>query len=170
MERTMVDDARLVELVHDLESDRTERKRTAGDRSAIRKAICAMANDLPGHDRPGVIFVGVENDGSYADIDITDDLLVLLSGMRDNGDILPVPSMVVEKRTIEGHDVAVVTVTPAAEPPVRYRGRVWVRVGPSTREASADDERILRERRRSLTMCSPVTSEPSRNSWSRCAS
>lgn len=39
-------------------------------------------------------------------------------------------------------------VEPSSTPPVRYQGRVWVRVGPSVREASPDDERILAERRR----------------------
>lgn len=33
-------------------------------------------------------------------------------------------------------------------PPVRYRGRVWVRVGPTVRPASAEEEQRLSERRR----------------------
>ena len=51
-----------------------------------------------------------------------------------------------------GCDVAVVTVEPSAEPPVRYRGCVWVRVGPSVREGSVEDERLLSERRRAADL------------------
>ena len=49
-----------------------------------------------------------------------------------------------------GSDVAVVTVTPSDSPPVRYRGRVHVRIGPRCGSATAQDERILNEKRRSL--------------------
>jgi len=56
--------------------------------------------------------------------------------------------MTVEKRVIKGAEMAVVTVWPADAPPVRYRGRIWIRVGPSRRIATAQDERILNEKRR----------------------
>lgn len=36
---------------------------------------------------------------------------------------------------------------PADAPPVRYKGRIWIRVGPSQRLATAQDERILSEKR-----------------------
>ncbi len=42
--------------------------------------------------------------------------------------------------------MAVIQVEPASAPPARYKGRVWVRVGPTTQEAGDDDERVLRER------------------------
>lgn len=50
----MLSQEELEELIVDLESDRTERKRSASDRSAIRKTICAFANDLPFDLRPVV--------------------------------------------------------------------------------------------------------------------
>ena len=53
-------------LLREPESDRVERKRSAADRSGIRRNVCAFANDLPGHGAPGVIFVGVEDDGRCA--------------------------------------------------------------------------------------------------------
>ena len=43
----------------ELESDLVERKETAADGRKIRRNICAFANDLPGHGRPGVVLVGV---------------------------------------------------------------------------------------------------------------
>ncbi len=48
----MLSPEELEALFLDLESDRVERKRSAADRSAIRQAICAFANDLPDHRKP----------------------------------------------------------------------------------------------------------------------
>jgi ATP-dependent DNA helicase RecG len=44
--------------------------------------------------------------------------------------------------------MAVVTVWPADSPPVRYKGRIHIRIGPRRGIASAQDERILNEKRR----------------------
>ena len=44
--------------------------------------------------------------------------------------------------------MAVIIVEPADSPPVRYRGRVNIRIGPRRGIASAQDERILNEKRR----------------------
>jgi transcriptional regulator with XRE-family HTH domain len=44
--------------------------------------------------------------------------------------------------------VAVVTVEPSDSPPVRFRGRVHIRIGPRRGIASAQEERILTEKRR----------------------
>ena len=104
------------------ESDLVERKRTPGGRSAVHRTICAFANDLPGHGRPGVIFIGVNDDGSCADLKIDDDLLQTLAQMRSDGNTLPLPTMILETRTIPGCELVALIVTPALEPPVRYQG------------------------------------------------
>ena len=57
-----------------------ERKRSAADRSGIRRNLCAFANDLPGRGVPGVIFVGVEDDGRCAGLTVDDRLLRELAG------------------------------------------------------------------------------------------
>ena len=145
-------DAELELLMADLESDFVERKESAADGRRIRRNICAFANDLPGNGRPGVLLVGVRDDGTCASLPIDDDLLVRLSNIHGEGDILPLPSMTVQKRRLNGCEMAVVTVEPSADPPVRYRGRVWVRVGPSVREGSVEDERLLSERRRAADL------------------
>jgi len=44
--------------------------------------------------------------------------------------------------------MAVVTVQPSFAPPVRFEGRVWIRVGPRRAVASHDEERRLSEKRR----------------------
>lgn len=141
-------DAELEALMSDLESDLVERKETAADGRKIRRNICAFANDLPAHGKPGVVLVGVRDDGACASLSIDDELLNRLANIRGDGDILPLPSMTVQKRVLRTCAVAVVTVQPSSETPVRYRGRVWVRVGPSVREGSVADERLLGERRR----------------------
>ena len=139
-------------LLEAMESDRVERQASISDMRKIRRAVCAIANDLPAHDAPGVVLVGVHDDGSCAGVEITDDLLKLLAQIRGNGDILPVPSMTVEKKELNGCEVAVIEVQPASAPPVRFRGRIWVRVGPTTQEAGADDERVLREKAQSQSL------------------
>ena len=136
----------------DLESDRAERKESAGDDQKIRRNICAFANDPPGNGAPGVLFIGVRNDGSCASLPITDSLLTRLSNIRGEGSILPLPSITVQRRLLKRCDVAVITVSPSADTPVRYRGQVWIRVGPSVHLASAEDERLLAERRRATDL------------------
>ncbi len=144
----MLSDRELTSLLRDIESDRAERKASASDMKKIRRAVCASANDLPGNGQPGVIFVGVNDDGTCAGLAIDDELLKRLSQIRSNGDILPIPSIQVGRRALDGCELAVVEVAPAAAPPVRFSGRIWVRVGPTTQEAGLDDERILGERAR----------------------
>lgn len=139
----------LLTLLADLESDRVERK-SALDVDRACQAICAFSNDLPDYGLPGVLFIGVEDNGVATGLAITDRLLLELAGLRDRGTILPLPSLVVRAITVRGHQIAVVEVTPSLTPPVRYKGVVWVRVGPRRATASADEERRLTERRRSL--------------------
>jgi ATP-dependent DNA helicase RecG len=141
-------DADLERFLGDRESDLVERKRSASDRSGIRKNICAFANDLPGHRRAGIIFVGAEDDGRPSGISITDEVLRTLAQMRSDGNILPLPSLTVEKRDVGGGTLAVVTVEPSRDTPVRYQGRVFVKVGPTVGIATVDEERRLEERRR----------------------
>lgn len=141
-------DEELENLLNDLESDRVERKASIADPAKLREAICAFANDLPHHQQPGVLFIGVNNDGSCANLPITDQLLITLSNMRSDGNILPFPTMIVQKRIIGGCELAVVIVEPSDAPPVRYNGRVWIRVGPRRATATAEEERRLAEKRR----------------------
>jgi len=145
---TRLTDEELLALLHDIESDRVERKSSISDRSKIRQAICALANDMPNHRKPGVIFLGVHDDGSCANLPITGELLLTLSDMRSDGNILPFPVMTVEKRTLGKCCMAVVTVQPSHSPPVRFNGRVWIRVGPRRATATAEDEVRLSEKRR----------------------
>ena len=143
-------DDELEALLADIESDRAERKESfKGDApEKVRQAVCAFANDLPGHRKPGVAFIGVKDNGTPAGLAITDDLLQTLGAIRSDGNIQPIPTLTVEKRSLLGTEVAVITVLPADAPPVRYKGRTYIRTGPRRDIASLQDERILNERRR----------------------
>lgn len=96
-------DEELVELLDNLESDRIERKRAwAGDApEKARQAVCAFANDLPNHDQPGVVFIGANDDGSVAHIEVTDKLLQTLSDMKTDGKTVPPPTLTVERRVLK---------------------------------------------------------------------
>lgn len=145
----MLSDNELEVLLRDLESDRCERKESLSDKNKICETICAFANDMPGHGLPGVLFVGARDDGSSAGLKITNEMLLTLASMRSDGNILPLPSLTVQKRNLAGGEMAVVIVEPSSAPPVRFRGRTCIRVGPRRETASADEERRLNERRQS---------------------
>ena len=144
-------DEELKAMLADLESDRVERKASLkGDSpDKIREAVCAFANDLAGHGQPGVIFVGAQDDGMPAEgFVVSDELLRQLADIKTDGNIVPPPSLLVEKHRIAGADYAVITVWPCDTPPVRYKGRIHVRWEPRRGLASPQDERILNEQRR----------------------
>ena len=61
--------------------------------------------------------------------------------------ILPLPVMSVEPFEYPEGDLLVVEVSPSMLPPVRYRGRTFIRIGPRRDIASEAEERILMERR-----------------------
>ena len=140
----------LESMLGDLGSDLVERKESLrGDApSGIREAVCAFANDLPDHQRPGVVFVGADDAGRPTGLRITDRLLRQLADVKTDGNIVPPPTLTIGKHLLAGHEVAVVSVHPADSPPVRYRGRTWIRVGPRRAVATLQDERILNEKRR----------------------
>lgn len=143
-------DAELELLLFDLESERVERKRdfssTASKRG--REAVCAFANDVSNTNKPGILFIGVDDDGTPTGYTITDELLRSLADMKTDGNILPPPVLSVEKRNLRGQDVAVVVVQPSDTPPVHYDGRIWTRTGPRRSIATQQEERILVEKRR----------------------
>ena len=142
----MVDDQELERLLAETESDKTERKQSLAHPEAIAQAICAFANDLPGHRSPGYVFVGADDTGVPVGLPITDQLLQNLAHLRGDGRILPVPHLTVQKRMLRGIDVAVVEVYPSDMPPVRFNGQTWIRIGPRRGIATLQEERVLTER------------------------
>ena len=140
----------LIQIIAYGESDHVEFKQSlSGDASEkIREAICAFANDLPNYEKPGFVFIGVRNDKTIVGLSDADQVIEQLSHMKSDGHILPLPSMTVEKHTLENKEVVVVRVEPADSPPVRCKGVIRIRTGSRRDIATAQDERILTEKRR----------------------
>lgn len=141
-------DARLERWAAEVRSDRVGRERSAARMKGIRKHLCALANDLPGHGEAGVLLIGVEDDGAVAGLECDDRTMQRLADLGRDGTILPLPTLGVRKRKLRGREIVVILVEPSDSPPVRAAGVVWVRVGPTVRAATPHEERLLSERRR----------------------
>ena len=135
-------------LLNDIESDRVERTVSTTNTDKFGQAICAFANDLPDCRLSGYLFLGVKDDGEVQGLNVTDELLKNVAAIRTDGNIQPQPSMTVEKVSMEEGDIVMVKVEPSVFPPVRYKGRIWIRIGPRKGVANENDEHILMEKRR----------------------
>lgn len=136
----------LFDIIASDESYRIELTVSTGDMDKFQEAICAFANDMPGSRKKGYLLIGVKNNGEIDGLKVDDALMKKISGIRSDGNILPLPVMTTEKVVTEKGDVLVVEVTPSFDTPVRYRGRTFIRIGPRRDIASAEEERILAER------------------------
>ena len=138
-------------LMKDLESDRIERTISFRE-DKLGPATCAFSNDFPNHKMPGYILLGVNDNGKVNGMAIGDEDLQKIGGVKSNGNVLPQPSLIVSPVfKIDGGDVVVVEVQPSPYPPVRYDGRCWIRVGARKSKATLEEERMLSERRSSLS-------------------
>ena len=129
------------------ESYRVERTTATENMDKFCQAICAFSNDLAGSAKKGYLILGAKDNGELSGLKVSDRLLLKISNIRTDGNILPQPLMTVEKIGYPEGDLLVVEVTPSDFPPVRYRGRIWVRVGPRKSIATEAEEKILLERR-----------------------
>ena len=134
--------------LRDLESDHVERTSGHPNKDKIGEALCAFANDLPDRRATGVLYVGVHDNGDCANATIDETLLQSLSGFRTDGAISPFPVLHVRRHVLDGCAMAIVEVEPSDNPPLKYKGRVCVRVGPRRGFATAEEERRLTEKRR----------------------
>jgi len=146
----MINKDEVLALLADLESDRVERTISTTNTDKFCEAICAFANDMPNHRSPGYLLIGADDRGRLSGLTVTDELLKNLSSIRSDGNVLPQPYMNVGKISFAEGEVAVVEVYPSDLPPVRYKGRVHIRVGPRKGFANEQEERVLSERRVAL--------------------
>lgn len=146
----MLTEEELKALLSDIETDRVERTISTNNTDKFGQAICAFANDLPNHRQPGYLLVGVHDDGTLSGLVVTDELLKNLGAIRSDGNVLPQPLINVTKYSFAGGDIAVVEVIPSDLPPVRFKGRIHIRVGPRKAIANEQEERVLSERRVAL--------------------
>ena len=144
----MLGDVELLAQIESGESDRVEFTASTTDLDKFRQAICAFANDLPGNGEPGLLFIGLDDDGCCVGSAIDDALLKTLGGLRTDGKVLPFPLMEVARKRLDNCDVAVVQVEPSDNPPIKVDGRCWIRTGPRRAQATAEEERRLTEKRR----------------------
>ena len=145
----MLSESELRKELTNLESDRIERT-VSYKEDKIAPAVCAFSNDFPNHKQTGYIFIGVNDDGSIAGMSIDDKILQGLGGVRSDGNILPQPAITISYFHFSQGDVAIIEVFPSPHPPVRYKGKVWIRVGPRRAIANEAEERILTEKRTSM--------------------
>ena len=83
----MINESDLRTLLSDEESDRVERTLSTSNTDKFCEAICAFANDMPGHNLSGYLVIGARDDGTIAGLNVTDRLLQQLSNYADSGQI-----------------------------------------------------------------------------------
>jgi len=131
------------------ESELIERTISSNNTDKFSQAICAFSNDLPNHRQKGYLLIGVKDNGELSGLKADDKLLQNLGGLRADGNILPQPIISIKTFSFDKGDVVVVEITPSPFPPVRFKGKTWIRVGSRKAVASEMEERILIERRSS---------------------
>jgi ATP-dependent DNA helicase RecG len=143
----MLTKQQLISLLADVESYHIERTTSTSDMDKFCQAICAFSNDISGSGENGYLIIGAHDNGKLSGLKVDDRLLLQISNIRTDGNILPQPVMTVEVFGFDESDLLVVEVQPSEIPPVRYKGRVWVRVGPRKSLATEAEEKIMTERR-----------------------
>ncbi len=148
----MITEDELVMLLGEIESFRVERTVSVEKTDKFAQAICAFANDMPGSNLPGYLFIGADDKtGTPSGLIVTDQLLQNLANLASNGNILPAPALIAYRVILSSGlgEIAVVEVQPSRLPPVRYKGQAWIRRGPVKGIANETEESILIERRTS---------------------
>lgn len=143
----MISKEELLQLLKSTETYRIEKTVSIGNMDKFCEAICAFANDMPGSRQNGYLIIGANDDGSLAGLKVDDALMKKISGIRSDGNILPLPVMNVDRFEFPEGDLLVAEVHPSFFTPIRYRGRTFIRIGPRRDFASEEEERILTERR-----------------------
>ena len=131
------------------EADRVEMTRSTRDTNKFREAICSFSNDMSGRELPGYLLIGVDEEDADFRLPVTDELMQQFASYRSDGQVMPLPVLNVEKvpHPDGNGEILVVEVKPHDMPPIRFRGRVHIRVGPRKDTASETEERVLMERR-----------------------
>jgi len=143
----MITEHELLALLPSLETERIEKTISKTDMDKYGEAICSFCNDLADNRLPGYLIIGAHDDGTVAGVEIDERFMQTLLNYRTDGRIVPPPAMIVRKFSLPKGDLAIVEVMPSHVPPVRYKGKVCVRIGPRKGTANESEERILSEKR-----------------------
>ena len=132
------------------ENEFVERKRGFDEKESrsVLQTVCAFANDFPERGRPGVVFVGADNkSGKPIAGRIEEKLLNQLAGLREDPKFSA--PLVLNPSRVSGEDgeIAALQVAPSNSPPIKFRQRVYIRTGASTRAAIWEEECQLSEMR-----------------------
>ena len=136
------------------ENERVEFTVSVDKTDKYGEAICAFSNDLSDSKESGIFIVGVSDSGEIVGLSEkdTEKAMQTIASIRSNGNIQPPPSFNIDKIKIsEGKFVVVITVEPSIFTPVKYKGKISVRIGARSELANENDERRLNEKRASLS-------------------
>lgn len=136
-------------LLQSTETSRIERTESTTNMDKFQEAICAFSNDMSNSRQNGFLIIGAKDNGELSGLRVSDALYKKIAGIRSDGNILPIPMMTCERYEMKEGDLLIVEVQPSFSPPVRYRGRTFIRIGPRRDIATLDEERILTEKRMS---------------------
>lgn len=106
----MLTQKQLVQILGNPESYNIEITSSTTNMDKFCQAICAFSNDLPGDDKSGYLIIGAEDNGKLSGLRVDDGLLLKMTNIRTDGNILPQPVMTVERFVLEGGDLLVVEV------------------------------------------------------------
>lgn len=137
-------------LLLDMELVMIEKTISIADKDKFGEALCACSNDFLNSQKPGYLIIGVRNDGSRNGMKENEQILQTLMDYRTDGRIVPPPAISVQGFGYPDGYVAVAEVMASKQTPVRYNGRVCIRVGPRKGYATEVEERILSEKRSSF--------------------
>lgn len=112
----MITKEELQQLLMSTETFRVERTVSTGDMDKFQEAICAFSNDLPGSKKKGYLIIGAHDNGKLSGLKVDDNLMKKISGIRSDGNILPLPVMSVEAFHFPEGDLLVAKVTPSLAP------------------------------------------------------
>ena len=143
---------KLKALSKQMENNFIERCESPEAKAKIAKTICAFSNNLENRREPSIIFIGIKDKGGYTDLTVTDEMLLNIASIRGDGNLQPFPVINIKRLPIEKHEVIAVQVQPSKNPPMRYKNVCWVRIGPSVRMASEEEEKWLMEQQRSVNL------------------
>jgi|ERR1051326_487231 predicted HTH transcriptional regulator len=136
-------DADLITRLRNIEDQFVERK-SKSDKGGWLRTVVAFANSLPvGY--PGILFVGVDDDGNVTENGNVEDLLKAFSGFIKDHTWPPVYCL---PRVIRhGGRSCIGVVVPGSENRPHFAGKSYIRLGTETREASEDQfDRLIADR------------------------
>ena len=85
----MLTQKQLVQILGNPESYNIEITSSTTNMDKFCQAICAFSNDLPGDDKSGYLIIGAEDNGKLSGLRVDDGLLLKMTNIRTDGNILP---------------------------------------------------------------------------------